>query len=306
MTFSVTILGSNSALPTSERHPTAQVLNVSERFFLIDCGEGTQMQLRKYHIKFAKINHIFISHLHGDHLFGLIGLISTFGLLGRKTPLNVYAHPDLENLMLPHLSYFCADLPFEVRFIHTSNKERQIVFEDQKVIVETIPLKHRISTVGYIFTEKTGMPNIRKECILKYNLSIAEIASIKKGSDLKLSDGIIIPNSELIKPPKRPRSYAFCSDTKYFKSLANELKDVQLLYHESTFLDSDKELAKKTTHSTSKQAALIAKDAGAQRLIIGHFSSRYNNLSAFIDEAREIFENTDLAIEGAVFNIDHS
>lgn len=304
MNFSVTILGSNSALPTSERHPTAQILNVSERFFLIDCGEGTQMQMRKYKVNFSKINHIFISHLHGDHIFGLIGLISTFGLLGRKKILHIYANPDLKDLLKPHLNYFCTDLSYQIKFHDVINKGRNVVYEDNKVTVESIPLRHRIPTVGYIFTEKFGLPNIRKECICKYDLSIAEIVKIKNGADLKLDDGKIIPNQQLVKPLPNPRSFAYCSDTSYLKRLAEELKDISLLYHEATFLDDDKQLAKKTTHSTVKQAAKIAKTANVEKLIIGHFSSRYRDLNQFLKEAREEFFETYLAGEGEVFHVE--
>ena len=303
MTFSVTILGSNSALPTSERYPTAQILNVSERFFLIDCGEGTQMQLRRYKLKFTKIHHIFISHLHGDHMFGLIGLISTLGLMGRKVDLHIYAHPDLENLMTPHIRYFCADLPYRVIFHGVDHKSSQIIFEDDKIIIRTIPLKHRISTCGYLFTEKTGLPNIRKDCIDRYDLSIAEIIKIKNGDDLKLENGTIIPNEELIIQNHIPRSYAYCSDTKYISSLGEMLKGVDLLYHEATFTNAEKDLAKKTTHSTAQQAATVALKAEASKLIIGHFSSRHKDLDIYLQEATEIFPSTELAIEGKEFFI---
>lgn len=303
MTFSVTILGSNSALPTSERHPTAQILNVSERFFLIDCGEGTQMQLRKYRVKFSKIHHIFISHLHGDHVFGLIGLISSLGLLGRKKDLHIYSHPDLEKLLTPHLKYFCKDLPYQIVFNPIDAKKQEVIYEDKKVIVSTIPLKHRIATSGFLFVEKQDLPNIRKECIQRFDLSIAEIVKIKNGSDLKLESGKIVFNEELIIPAALPRSYAYCSDTKYSPNLASMVKGVSVLYHESTFLNSDKEIAKKTTHSTAVEAAKVAKEAGVKKLVLGHFSSRYKQLESFIEEAKTVFEDTILGIEGTVLDI---
>jgi ribonuclease Z len=303
MSFSLTILGSNSALPTSERYPTAQILNVSERFFLIDCGEGTQMQMRKYRVKLTKIDHICISHLHGDHLFGLMGLISTLGLLGRKQPLTIFAHPDLENLLAPHLRYFCADLPYHIQFTALNLKERQTIFEDKKVKVESLPLKHRISACGFIFSEQPQQPNIRKECIDRYDLTIAEIVKIKEGGDLMLDNGQIIPNAELVIPAPLPRSYAFCSDTKYFKALADDVKGIDLLYHESTFLQQDLALAKKTGHSTAAQAAQIAKDANVKRLLIGHFSTRYKDLGSYLEEARAIFPETYLATDGSFFEI---
>ncbi|MFT3739621.1 MAG: ribonuclease Z [Breznakibacter sp.] len=305
MTFSVTILGSNSALPTSERYPAAQILSVSERFFLIDCGEGTQMQMRKYKIGFSKIDHVFISHLHGDHVFGLIGLISTLGLLRRKHPLYVYAHHDLERLYRPHLNYFCPDLPFDVHFVPLNLKMRQVIFEDKRITIESIPLKHRVSACGFIFSEKSSLPNIRKERIEEYGLSIAEIVKIKDGGDLMLENGQIVPNHELVVQPPRPRSYAYCSDTKYFKALANDVKGVDLLYHEATFTSENAQLAKKTTHSTAAQAAQTAKDAGVGMLVIGHFSSRYHELDVYLREAMPIFPNTRLAIEGKTFDIPH-
>lgn len=303
MTFSVTILGSNSALPTSERYPTAQLLNVAERFFLIDCGEGTQMQLRRYKIKFTKIHHIFISHLHGDHMFGLMGLISTLGLMGRKTDLHIFAHADLETLLQPHLNYFCVDLPYKVVFHHIDTKSFQPIFEDDKIIVTSIPLRHRIPTCGFLFTEKTGLPNIRKECIEKYDLSIAEIVKIKNGADLRLENDTIVPNDDLIIRTHLPRSYAYCSDTKYIPSLGEKLKGIDLLYHESTFTDAEKDLAKSTTHSTARQAATVALKAETSQLIIGHFSSRYKEIDVYLQQAREIFPQTEAAVEGREFFI---
>ncbi len=303
MIFSVTILGSNSALPTSERYPTAQLLNVAERFFLIDCGEGTQMQLRRYKIKFAKIHHIFISHLHGDHMFGLMGLISTLGLMGRKFDLHIYAHPDLERLMQPQLDYHCTDLPYKVVFHGIDTKSAQIIFEDDKIAVSTIPLRHRIPTCGFLFKEKTGLPNIRKECIETYNLSIAEIVKIKNGADLRLENGTIIPHNQLVIHNHLPRSYAFCSDTKYIPSLGEKLKGIDLLYHEATFTDAEKDLAKSTTHSTARQAATVALKAEASQLVIGHFSSRYKDIDIYLQQAREVFPNTEAAIEGREFII---
>jgi ribonuclease Z len=303
MDFSVTILGSNSALPTSERYPTAQVLSVSERFFLIDCGEGTQMQLRKYKVKFTKINQIFISHLHGDHVFGLPGLIATMGLLGRKSDLHIYAHSDLPKLLKPQLEYYCADLPYEVVFHSINPSSRNIVFQDKKIQVETIPLKHRVPTCGFLFSEVKGLPNIRKSCIDEYNLSIAEIVKIKEGGDLRLDDGTIVPNENLVIPQPKPRSYAFCTDTRYIPSLGQLLNGVDLLYHETTFTNEHTELAKKSFHSTAEQAAMVARDAAAGKLIIGHFSSRNRNLEPYLIEARAVFPQTFLATEGKVFEI---
>lgn len=306
MSFTVTILGSNSALPTSERYPSAQILNVSERFFLIDCGEGTQMQLRKYKVKFTRINHIFISHLHGDHIFGLIGLISTLGLLGRKNDLQVFAHADLEKLLQPQLDYFCTELPYKVVFHAINPRKQELIFEDDKVMVQTIPLKHRTPTCGFLISEKPAPAKIRKQCIDRYSLSIAEIVKIKNGCDLQLENGQIIPNSDLVEPSLPTHSYAYCSDTKYFEGLAPMIEEVDLLYHESTFTSENEDLAKKTTHSTAAQAAKVALASNAKRLIIGHFSSRHKDLNPYLTEAQELFPNTALAIEGRTFDVTKS
>ena len=303
MTFSVTILGSNSALPTTKRYPTAQVLNVSERFFLIDCGEGTQLQLRHNHIKFSKINNIFISHLHGDHLFGLIGFISTLGLLGRKNDLHIYANKDLELILTPQTDYFCRDIPFSIVYHHLNDNNAETIYEDMKVEVLSFPLKHRIPTCGFLFREKPKEPNIRKDAIKKYNLSIADIVRIKKEDDYYGNEGEIIDSTKLLLPSPVPRSYAFCSDTKYYPKIIPVIQGVDLLYHEATFADEHEKLAKKTTHSTARQAAIIARDAGVKKLILGHFSSRYTDLTILEKEAKEVFQNTTLVNDGDVFQM---
>jgi len=303
MTFSVTILGSNSALPTTKRYPTAQVLNVSERFFLIDCGEGTQLQLRSNKIKFSRINNIFISHLHGDHVFGLIGLISTFGLLGRTNDLHIYAHSDLEKILQPQIDYFCNDLRFELVFHHLNPREPELIFEDKNLEVTSFPLKHRVPTCGFLFREKQKQPNIIKEAISEFNLGIADIVKIKKGEPFYDGSGNPVDPDKLIIPPPVPRSYAFCSDTGYNPAMIPVIKDVNLLYHESTFADEHIDLAKKTTHSTARQAATIAKEANAGKLILGHFSSRYDDLSILEKEAREVFQETYLVNDGDVWKI---
>jgi len=303
MTFSVTILGSNSALPTTKRYPTAQVLNVSERFFLVDCGEGTQLQLRRNHIKFSKINNIFISHLHGDHLFGLIGFISTLGLLGRNNDLHIYANKDLEAILTPQTDYFCKDIKFKIIYHHLNSKKAETIFEDKKVEVISFPLKHRVPTCGFLFREKPKEPNIRKDAIAKYGLSISDIVAIKNGADYFGDDGKIIEPAKLVLPPPTPLSYAFCSDTKYHPAIIPIIQDVDLLYHEATFADEHEKLAKKTTHSTARQAATIAKEAGAKKLILGHFSSRYDDLSVLEKEAKEIFPNTSLVNDGDVWDV---
>ncbi len=303
--FSVTILGSNSALPTSERYPTAQIVRVSERFFLVDCGEGTQMQMRKHKINFSKIDSVFISHLHGDHCFGLIGLISTLGLLGRNKPLYLYAHADLEKILVPQLAYFCDELPYEVKFVHLSYDEPVVIYEDKNVIVKSLPLAHRIPTCGFIFQEKEKQPNIRKEAIFKYELSIKEIASIKRREAYYDASGELVSQDELIIEPPKPRSYAFCSDTRYYRKIIPYIQEVNLLYHEATFLHELKTLAKSSGHTTVKQAATIAKDAQVGKLILGHFSNRYRTLNPLLQEAKEVFENSVLVKDGEVFSIEN-
>lgn len=302
-TFSITILGSNSALPTSERYPTAQMLNVSERFFLIDCGEGTQIQLRKNKVKFTKIDHIFISHLHGDHCFGLIGLISTLGLMGRKTNLYIHSHPDLEKILQPQLNYFCRDLPFIVVFESFDTKKKEVIYLDKHIQVETIPLIHRIPTVGFLFKEIAEDRKIRKEFVFSYKPSIKDILAIKKGEDYCTVDGLIMANSEITLDSSRVRSYAFCTDTKYTEKIVEQISEVDVLYHESTFTKDKEKLAKRTYHSTAEQAAKIAIKANVKKLLIGHFSSRYKILKPFLDEARIVFPETQLATEGDVISI---
>lgn len=301
--FSVTILGSNSALPTSDRYPTAQILRVSERFFLIDCGEGTQIQLRRNKINFNIINHVFLSHLHGDHVFGFMGLVSTMGLLGRIKQLHVHAHPDFERLIQPHLDYFCADLPFEVIHHPLSYDGEQVIYEDKKVLVKSFPLAHRVPTCGFLVAEKPKEANIRKEAIYRYDLSIKEIVAIKNGHPFIGEDGSEVPRNELVIEPPSPKSYAFCSDTRYYRKVIPTIEGATLLYHEATFMHDLKDLAKSSMHSTAKQAATIARDAGVKRLLIGHFSSRYNDLSALLGEAKEVFPDTLLAQDNLVIDL---
>ncbi|WP_066627575.1 ribonuclease Z [Labilibacter marinus] len=301
--FSVTILGSSSALPTSKRYPTAQLLNVSERFFLIDCGEGTQRQLRKYKIKFTKIDHIFISHLHGDHCFGLIGLISTLGLLGRNIPLYIHAHPDLEKILRPQLDYFCKDLPYQVIFEAFNPKDQQVIYADKNMEVETIPLRHRIPTVGFLFRQKPEERKLKKEFVFVHKPSIKEMVSIKKGGDFVDEDGKKFSNEDITLDPPQTFSYAFCTDTKYTERIVDQIKNVDVLYHEATFAKDNTKLAKKTYHSTAEQAALIAQKANAGKLLIGHFSSRYKDVSLLLDEAKQEFSNSFVANEGDVVSI---
>lgn len=303
MTFSVTILGSSSALPTSTRFPSAHVLNAHERLFLIDCAEGTQMQLRRMHIKMSNINHIFISHLHGDHVLGLVGLISTLNLVGRKSELHIYAYKELEKNLLYNIQFFIDELNFKINFHAINPKKHEVIYDDGKLTVETLPLKHRVPSTGFLFREKHGFPNIRKELIEKYSLTLSDIGSIKFGNDFILPNGQVILNSDLTYYATEPRSYAYCSDTMYSEKLIGLVKAVDLLYHEATFANSEEKLAKLTGHSTASQAATIASKAGVKSLIIGHFSSRYKNITELIDEAKLIFQCTIGVEDGMVFEI---
>ena len=304
MPFQLTILGSSSAMPTSKRYPTAQVLNVLGRFFLIDCGEGTQHQIRKNKIGFGKLNHIFISHLHGDHFFGLIGLISTQVLLGRKNDLHIYAHSELQRLIQFQLDFLGTEnLGFRLVFHPLNFKKEQEIFVDDKLSITSFPLHHRIACCGFLFREKPKEPNIRKEQIKKYNIPIREIKNIKAGAGFITEKGKMIKNINLITPPPKPRSYAFCSDTAYLERIVPIIKDVDLLYHEATFAESEKELAKQTFHSTGKEAAQIAKLAGAGKLLIGHFSARYKQADTILDEAKSIFPETYAVNEDEVYQV---
>jgi len=299
----LTILGSSSALPTSERYPSAHVLNAHERMYLIDCGEGTQMQLRKCRIKFGKINHIFISHLHGDHVFGLYGLLSTFNLMGRETTVHLYAPENYRQMLQSHLNDFDINLGFEIDFIPLSGSDPVKILDDKYLTVTSFPLKHRVPAFGFLFREKPVDRNIIKEAISRYDIPTMRIPSIKKGEDFITGDGVVIKNNEITTPPPEPLSYAYCSDTRYFSRLASFVKSVDLLYHEATFEKNLKELAKTVSHSTTHDAAKVALDAGVKNLIIGHFSARYKNISALVDEAREIFPRTFPAIDGQTLEI---
>jgi ribonuclease Z len=298
MSFSVTILGSSSALPTSNRNLTAHLLNVDERFFLIDCGEGTQLQLRKYKAKFSRLNHIFITHLHGDHVFGLPGLISTLNLLGRKNDLHIYTHPHLEKLLSQYLSYFFANLDFSIIYHPLNLASYQLIYEDNKVEVYSFPLKHRIPTCGFLFKEKQKLKNIRKEMIDYYNIPLKEIAGIKDGKDFITESGDIILNDRLTIEPPSSKKFAFCSDTAFNIEILPYIKQADLLYHEATFSEEDKERAIETLHSTAKDAATIAQMANVKKLIIGHFSARYKDISSLLEDARSIFPNTEAAEDG--------
>ncbi|MBE8726527.1 ribonuclease Z [Flavobacterium hungaricum] len=297
----LTILGCYAATPRTLTNPTSQVLEIRNRLFLIDCGEGTQVQLRKNKIKFSKINHIFISHLHGDHLYGLIGTISTFSLLGRTTDLHIYGPKGIKELILIQLKLTESWTTYSLFFHELESKESEVVFEDQKVIVKTIPLDHRVYTNGYLFQEKPAERKLNIEAVKQYDIHVAYYQKIKNGSDIRLDDGRVIENEKLTFDPIAPMSYAFCSDTAYNESILPIIKDVDVLYHEATFLDSEAALAQKTKHSTSKEAATIALKANAKHLILGHYSTRYDGIEPFKTEAATIFPNVLLGDDGRSF-----
>lgn len=295
MKFEITILGSGSATPTIRRNPTAQIVNVLERMFLIDCAEGTQLQLRKYGIRFQRINNIFISHLHGDHYFGLVGLLSSFQLLGRKQKLTIYAPKGLEQIVKLQLESGDAKLGFEVEFIHLTSNQSELIFEDNLVEVYTIPLKHRIYCNGFLIKEKKRERRLSRELIEKYQIPIAMMHRLKKGEDW-VKESVTLKNEELTLPPFPARSYAFCSDTAYSEKIVPIIERVDCLYHEATFTDKYANRAKATFHSTAKQAATIAQKANVKQLLIGHYSARYNDTEELLSEAKEVFENI-IAVE---------
>ena len=301
--FKVHILGCGSALPTLQHNASSQIVELREKLFMIDCGEGTQIQLRRSRIHFSKIIAVFISHLHGDHCFGLPGMISTFGMTGRTAPLHIYAPAAFEPILDQTLSFFCQGLEFKVVFHAVDTTQNKVVYEDRSLTVETIPLQHRIDCCGYLFREKPILPHIRRDMIDFYKIPISQINNIKAGADWVTAEGEVIANSRLTTPAEPARSYAYCSDTRYIKTLHELVKGVSTLYHESTYSAEDAERARLYWHSTSQDAAKVARDASVGKLLLGHFSARYNNESQLLDEAKEIFPNSYLTCEGATFDI---
>jgi len=304
MSIKLTILGCHSATPRTNSHTTSQFLEINNRHFLIDCGEGTQVQLRKYKVKFSKISRIFISHLHGDHFYGLIGLISTFGLLNREKDLHVYGPKGIKEIILLQIKLTKSWTNFKLYFHELESDKSEIIFEDDKVEVHTIPLAHRIYTNGYLFKEKLGERKLNMSTVSQYSeIEICDYQNLKNGKDFKLENGEIIANKTLTTDPIKPLSYAFCSDTMYKPEIAEQINNVDMLYHESTFLNDRENLCEKTMHSTAEQAAKIAKLANTNKLILGHYSSRYKDLNLFLEEAIPIFKNVSLANEGEVFSL---
>jgi len=302
MIFQVTILGCGAATPTARHSPTAQLVNIHDKYFLIDCGEGTQVQMRKFRLKMQRIQCIFISHLHGDHFFGLIGLISTYALLGRTAPLTIYGPPGLEQIIRLQLELSDSHFEYELNFVETKAEGMQLLFEDETIRVSSFPLKHRVVTTGFLFEEKERPLNVRKSAIAEFRLQPSEILQLKKGLPVEREQETIAVAGATEKPEPAKR-YAYCSDTAYLESVIPFIEGSDLLYHEATFLEADSERAKKTFHSTAIQAATIAKMAQVKQLVIGHYSSRYSDETAFLTEASSVFERTSLANEGLQFNL---
>ncbi|PQV45462.1 RNAse Z [Jejuia pallidilutea] len=298
----LTILGCYSATPRTLGNTTSQVLEIANHMFLIDCGEGTQVQLRKHKIKFNRIKHIFISHLHGDHFFGLVGLISTFRLLTRETDLHIYGPKGIKEVVTLQMKLADSWTNYRLYFHELSSTTSELIFEDDKIQVHTIPLEHRVYTNGYLFKEKEGDRKLDIDAVEEANIDMAYYRKLKQGFDIENEDGVLIDNETVTFPAEKPKSYAFCSDTVYKTDIVPIIKDVDVLYHESTFLEAHAHLAPKTKHSTAKEAAKIAKQANAGTLILGHYSSRYPNLEVFKDEAKTVFKNVKLAQDGKIFS----
>ena len=303
MNFTLRVLGSASAKPVPERHQSAQVLSVRGRSFLIDCGEGVQGQLQRYRIPAMKIDSVFLSHIHGDHLFGLYPLLSTMGMLGRSTPLNIYAPDNFGPLLKFFLSYFGTGLSFEIRHVPLQMKEPELIYQTRSLEVHAFPLNHKIETFGFLFREKEPPFNVRKECIGGYGLSLTEIGTLKRGEDVVREDGTVIPVATAAYKPFVPRSFAYCSDTAPFPELAGWVQGVSLLYHEATYTEEYAEQARQRHHSTAAQAARCALEAGAGRLLIGHYSSRIRGTAPFLAEAQAIFPDTVAVEDGDLFDL---
>ncbi len=301
--FRVHILGCGSALPTLRHNASSQVVELRGKLFMVDCGEGTQMQLRRSKIRFARLSAVFISHLHGDHCFGLIGMLSTFGLLGRTARLDIYAPAPLADMMQQQMKVFCHDFDYDIVFHDVDTRQRKTVYEDRSLTVETIPLAHRTPCCGYLFREKNTLPHIRRDVLDAYRIPVSQVNNIKAGADGVGEDGTVVSHSRLVTPAEPPRSYAYCSDTRYMPELSGQLQGVTTLYHESTYSEEYKALAEKYMHATAREAAMTARDAGVQQLLLGHYSSRCEDERVLLNEAREVFHNAQLATEGMAIDV---
>ncbi len=297
----LSILGCYSATPRTLNNTTSQVLEINNHMFLIDCGEGTQVQLRKHKIKFSRIKHIFISHLHGDHFFGLVGLISTFRLLTREADLHVYGPKGIKEVVTLQMKLADSWTNYNLIFHELTSKESELIFEDEKVEVYTVPLNHRVYTNGFLFKEKEGLRKLKMSAIKEANINVAYYRKLTQGFDVENEDGILIKNDTVTKPGAKPKSYAFCSDTMYKEDIIPIIQNTDVLYHESTFLEQHAHLAVRTKHATAKEAATIAKKANVETLILGHYSTRYGNIETFKEEALEVFNNVELAEDGKTF-----
>jgi len=303
--FEVNILGCGSAVPTTRHFLSSQVINLRDKLFMVDCGEGTQLQFRAMKLRFQKLNHIFISHLHGDHCFGLPGLISTLGMLGRTADLHIYAQVDAQKIFQPVLNYFCKELTYKVIFHAFDSNVNELIFEDRTLKVFTIPLNHRTPCAGFLFEEKPKSPHIIREMIDFYQVPVSRIAAIKNGDDFVTPEGTIVANRIFTRPAEPPRKYAYCLDTAYYEKIIPIIEGVDILYHEATFTHDDILRAKETYHSSARQAALIAQAAKVKKLVIAHFSAKIINENVLLDEAREVFPDTVLANEGMVLQFDY-
>lgn len=301
--FKVHILGCGSALPTLKHFPSMQVVECRGKLLMIDCGEGAQLQMRRSGLSFQKMGHVFISHIHGDHCLGLIGMISTFGLLGRTAALHVYAPVELEAMLTSQMQLFCRDLGYDVVFHAVDTTRHQVIYEDRSMQVETLPLDHRMPTCGYLVREKPSLPHIRRDMIDFYQIPLSQINNIKAGQDYCTPDGTCISHERLTTPADLPRAYAYCSDTAYMPRLHELLRGVTTLYHEATYADDNQAMAEKYHHSTARQAAMVACEAGVGQLVLGHYSSRYADESVLLNEARVVFENTRLANEMDIIDV---
>ena len=301
--FNINILGCGSALPTTRHLATSQIVDLRDKLYMIDCGEGTQVQMRRMRVRFGRLAHIFISHLHGDHCFGLPGLISTLGMLGRTGELVVHGPKEVETYLRPVMDLFCRGMEFEVRFNPVDTRSHSLVMEDRSLSVYSIPLKHRIPTCGYLFAEKPKEAHIIREMTDFYQVPVRCMKDIKQGQDYVTPEGEVVPNSRLTRPAAPPKRYAFCSDTAYNRSIIPIIEGADLLYHEATFAECDLARAKETFHSTARQAAEIARDAHVKRLVIGHYSARYEDLSELHREAVAVFPGTILGNEGTVIPV---
>lgn len=301
--FNITILGSGSSIPTLARNLSGQFLNIRGKYYLIDCGEGTQFQLIRYKLKYQKIDHIFISHLHGDHYFGLVGLLSSMHLLGRTKDLNIYGPPDLEGIINSQIRNHNTGLNFRMIFNKLGFSGNEMILDNKHIKIETIKLKHRIPCNGFLIKEKPRPRTLNQEAIEKYNIPIYERANIKNGADFVMESGEKVENERMTSAPISPRSYAYCSDTAYYEAIIKQIAGVDLLYHEATFMNDRQERAKETFHSTAEQAAMIAQKARVKKLLLGHISARYKDATGLVKEAMGVFENTVLVREGENYDL---